>query len=183
MKSNPKFSDVNRTFKGRVLPDRVQSMPVPYAFAIRRIVGGPFPKVPRNFWSLKMAKEIRLPCNFEIPTQDFGLPDKSQMVNGVREVLLRLAMDENVFVGCAGGIGRTGTFLGCLVRATGEPKPIAYVRRHYLRGAIETEAQEDFVMNFPTMRWYFARCCVLAWVFDRFSRITAYPVAKVLRLR
>lgn len=55
-----------------------------------------------------------------------------------------------VEVGCLGGRGRTGTVLACMAVLAGVPADgaVAWVRRHYLAGAVETSAQELWVGGF-----------------------------------
>ena len=57
---------------------------------------------------------------------------------------------ERVEVACIGGIGRTGTVLGCMAVLAGVPAPDArrWVREHYRSIAIETEQQNQFIVDF-----------------------------------
>ncbi len=51
-----------------------------------------------------------------------------------------------VYVGCTGGIGRTGTALAIMAHiALGVEEPIAWVRAHYLDHAVESAAQIEYV--------------------------------------
>jgi hypothetical protein len=59
----------------------------------------------------------------------------------------QLRAGKKVHAGCLGGHGRTGTFFAALV-AHMLPEvedPIAYVREHYCRQAVETEEQVEFL--------------------------------------
>jgi len=55
-----------------------------------------------------------------------------------------------VYIGCWGGIGRTGTAFAGLVRALGvdEASPAAWARESYLYNAVETGAQKDLIKEF-----------------------------------
>ena len=62
----------------------------------------------------------------------------------------RAARGERVEVACIGGIGRTGTVLGCMAVLAGVPvrRCTAWVREHYRSIAIETEQQNQFIVDF-----------------------------------
>ena len=84
-----------------------------------------------------------------IPWPDFRLPrDRVQAAGTIRGTWQRLTADR-VEVACAGGRGRTGTVLACLV-AIDDPgvDPVAYVRRRYDRKAVETPGQRRYVAAF-----------------------------------
>jgi len=57
---------------------------------------------------------------------------------------------ERVEVGCAGGLGRTGTVLACMASLGGVPpgEAVAWVRANYRPAAVETAEQEAFVRRF-----------------------------------
>ena len=63
----------------------------------------------------------------------------------------RRAADERVEVACLGGRGRTGTALACIAILDGVPAAdaVAFVRRNYLSGAVETPWQRRYVARFP----------------------------------
>jgi hypothetical protein len=62
---------------------------------------------------------IRRTC-FPIP--DFGVPsDKAGFFNLVHATAVQLCNGSILSVHCAGGIGRTGTFAACVLKALGEP--------------------------------------------------------------
>ena len=66
------------------------------------------------------------------------------------DIVERARHGERVEIGCAGGHGRTGTALACLAVLTGLPagEAVAWVRRTYCGGAVETEEQRAFVEAF-----------------------------------
>ncbi|MFE7758622.1 protein phosphatase [Streptomyces sp. NPDC057429] len=81
---------------------------------------------------------------------DFRLPkDRAQARTLLREALDRAATDR-VELACGGGKGRTGTGLACLAVLDGVPadEAVAYVRRHYHPGAVETPWQRRYVQRF-----------------------------------
>ena len=83
--------------------------------------------------------------------EDFGLPaDEAELFDACVDVHRRLVGGELVEVACWGGIGRTGTVLGCLAVLAGAPAAaaVSWVRRHYHPAAVETRAQEDLVARF-----------------------------------
>ena len=57
------------------------------------------------------------------PVPDYGIPEDIEGFYALaRAVSKRLKSDENLLVHCAGGIGRTGMFAGCVLKALGEPQ-------------------------------------------------------------
>lgn len=85
---------------------------------------------------------------------DFWLPsDRSQAGVVLREAWQR-ASDDRVEIACGGGKGRTGTALACLAIIDGVPadQAVAFVRRHYAAGAVETPWQRRYVERFTPVR-------------------------------
>jgi protein-tyrosine phosphatase len=81
---------------------------------------------------------------------DFWLPaDRTAAAAALREAWAR-AENERVEIACAGGHGRTGTALACLVVLDGLPgrQAVAYVRQHYAAQAVETPWQRRYVARF-----------------------------------
>lgn len=61
---------------------------------------------------------------------------------------LRLDAGAKIHVGCIGGHGRTGTFLAALVAFMGvSDDPIAYVREHHCKKAVESKSQIKFLIK------------------------------------
>jgi Protein-tyrosine phosphatase len=82
---------------------------------------------------------------------DFGLPaDEADVFDAVVNVHRRALDGEVVEIACYGGVGRTGTVLGCLTVLSGIPAPeaVAWVRLHYHPSAVETVAQEQLIGRF-----------------------------------
>lgn len=121
------------------------------------VFGGPFKKyVPgtRRLIGVKMAAEISHPHEVSIPTHDFSVPDAEDLTEGIIESLTCIKEGNDVYVGCMGGIGRTGLFMGVLSKALAEYNgeeefdPVTYVRANYKGHAIETQEQMAFVRGF-----------------------------------
>ena len=81
---------------------------------------------------------------------DFGLPrDRVDARVALVEAWQR-AEHQRVEIACAGGVGRTGTALACLVVLEGRSgaEAVTYVRKHYHRRAVETVWQRRYVSGF-----------------------------------
>ena len=82
--------------------------------------------------------------------RDFGVPaDTDDALDALREALARARAGERVEVGCAGGVGRTGTALAALAVLDGLPArgAVRWVRAAYHGRAVET----------PWQRWWLRR--------------------------
>lgn len=100
---------------------------------------------------IKLAPELNLAANYELPIVDFSIPD-------IGEVLLLIDwMDNNtnedceLYLGCNGGYGRTGLIAACVLIAFEElsvPRAIDWVRDQVHPHCIETRQQEQFVQDF-----------------------------------
>lgn len=117
----------------------------------RHVFGGPYRERPKHCLGVKMAKEVRLPCDISIPTEDFSVPDKADLLCGLKAVLPHIIKGRSVFVGCMGGVGRTGLFMAALVKVTmPSENPVEYVRASYNPHAVETTKQYNFVESLNT---------------------------------
>jgi hypothetical protein len=86
-----------------------------------------------------------------IEWEDFGLPaDLERAGTQIRAAFERARAGEAVEVGCTGGLGRTGTVLGCMAILAGVPaaQAVAWVKENYHAEAVETEEQKAFVRSF-----------------------------------
>lgn len=83
---------------------------------------------------------------------DFWLPIDRRYASEVLHEAWERAADERVEIACAGGRGRTGTALACLAVIDGVPprEAVAFVRRNYHPGAVETPWQRRYVARFST---------------------------------
>ncbi len=82
--------------------------------------------------------------NFPFP--DFGVPSPFTMINVLNAIDKALAGGHKVYLHCAGGIGRTGTAVGCYLVRHGRngPQALAELGRIY-----RTAAQSTFSPNSP----------------------------------
>lgn len=117
--------------------------------APRKIMGGPFNSFtpPAIGVCLEIHSRLANLADVLIEVPDFTAPTQAQLHDGLVRtlVLMRAAPDLPVYVGCAAGLGRTGTFIAALARLAGIADPVAWVRAHYDRRAVETPAQEAAV--------------------------------------
>ena len=82
---------------------------------------------------------------------DFGVPDDiASTRQEIEDAFDRAVNGERVEIGCWGGVGRTGTVLGCMAVLAGVTPAEArqWVRQHYNVGAIETQEQHELVLAF-----------------------------------
>ncbi len=81
------------------------------------------------------------------PIVDGGVAtDRDALRDLLDDLLCRLVAGENLVVACRGGLGRTGTIVGCLLRdgGLGGDEAIALTRKSR-DDTIENDRQEDFV--------------------------------------
>jgi hypothetical protein len=145
-----------------------KSMPVEMGKIHGNLYGGPFRKyVPgtRRLVGIKMAEEVEHPHDFKVDTEDFSVPKAHDMAQGIQFGLQELSKGNDLYVGCMGGIGRTGLYMACMAKVmfdyraeTGHqdlPRvdPVDYVRHHYIPHAVETSLQKAFVSDFDTSPW------------------------------
>jgi protein-tyrosine phosphatase family protein len=86
-----------------------------------------------------------------VPWPDFGLPvNEVEVFDLVRDIHGRASSGELVEIACYGGLGRTGTVLGCLAIVAGVDagSSVHWIREHYDHRAIETSDQEAFIARF-----------------------------------
>jgi hypothetical protein len=136
------------------------SMPLTIGRLINtEVFGGPFRKIPEYMFGVKMAVEISQHCDVNVPTRDFDVPKISDLQKGIVQALMAVMNGEQVYVGCMGGIGRTGLFLAALAKVQIEYRrakhrkgrgddPVLYVRQHFIPHAVETQQQKDYIDNF-----------------------------------
>jgi hypothetical protein len=89
-----------------------------------------------------------------IEWEDFGLPgDPERAAGQIRAAFARARAGDRVEIGCAGGLGRTGTVLACMAVLAGVPanEAVAWIRANYVVRGVETAEQEAWV------RWFAAR--------------------------
>lgn len=125
----------------RVMPLRIFGHDV-------KIFGGPYRERPPGLIGVKMAEEIDLPSHVSIPTRDFSVPDKNIMIGGLEEALHKTTVGRgSLYVGCMGGIGRTGLFLAAAAKVAGVRSPVQYVRDTFNPHAVETTEQMAYIAS------------------------------------
>lgn len=84
-----------------------------------------------------------------LPIPDFGIPeDEASLFTLADETAQALSRGERVFVHCAAGIGRTGTFAICILRALGLDAAAAITLVADAGSGPETEAQKALIARF-----------------------------------
>lgn len=109
------------------------------------LTGGRYVDRPSGTFGVKLAAEINRPHDVSIPTQDYSVPDGTDLHTGVLRTLGALILGRRVFVGCMGGVGRTGLFFAALSKAMGYPEPVGLVRARYFNHAVETHEQQEYI--------------------------------------
>lgn len=109
------------------------------------IVGGSFNhsnnKALDGFYKVKMAEEISKSCDLAIDTADFCTPNRYMLLNSIPQILHSIAMGQNIYIGCMGGIGRTGFMMAIIAKIMGVNNPVAFTRANFKSHAIETQEQ------------------------------------------
>jgi hypothetical protein len=90
-----------------------------------------------------------------MPIPDLGIPDVWHMEAMLGLITSQMEQGHGVYVHCWGGVGRTGTVLGCLAVERGVPrgvvlKDLARVRagtQRAVRESPETDEQREFVVQ------------------------------------
>ena len=128
-------------------------------FPDSHIHGGPFRYAPTDMAGLCLLEEFEFATmrHRHMPIADFSVPaDDAHVTAALKGVFRTLLRGQPVYVGCAGGWGRTGLMLALIAKVAGQEKPVAYVREHYTPRAVETAAQECYVASFdvrPIQSW------------------------------
>jgi protein-tyrosine phosphatase len=110
--------------------------------------GGPSSEAHKDAVFVKMAKELPYPCQIDIPTADFQVPNTILLDQGLQKAVQSMLAGKPLYVGCMAGRGRTGLFLAVLAKAFGIENPVEYVRKNYYSHAVETSGQYAFVSNY-----------------------------------
>lgn len=123
------------------------------------IAGGPYARKsqhPEYNVGVKMNVESKLPCEIDIPTRDFDVPSVAVFKRGLVQGIMAIAAGNRLYVGCMGGIGRTGLYLAGMAKVMAEYKrkmhrptfdPILYVRQQFIPHAVETKQQEQYIAD------------------------------------
>jgi hypothetical protein len=130
------------------------------------IAGGPYKLKPEGYFGIKMAAEVRAGCGIDIPIRDYCVPEEGTFKRGLVLGIMAVSLGQKLYVGCFGGIGRTGLYMAGLAKVMAEYRkkmhrptfdPILYVRRQYLAKAVETPQQEAFINTLdvqPIVDWW-----------------------------
>lgn len=134
------------------------------------IAGGPYKAKPAGYLGVKMAEEIDLPCEIDIPTRDFQVPSEALFKRGLVQGIMAIAAGNKLYAGCWGGIGRTGLYLAGMAKVMAEYKkkmhrpsfdPVLYVRGQFLSHAVETKQQEQYIADLDVSAivewWHFTQ--------------------------
>lgn len=129
------------------------SMGWKWAWATFTVHGGPFPNFepgPNAFGVNLRAEQKHAGADAYLPIKDFSVPtQKPDEVAVTIEMAIKAAMlGKDVYMGCMGGWGRTGIALSLVAKTMGEKDPVAFVREHYSRRAVETSEQAAYVEKF-----------------------------------
>lgn len=126
---------------------------LPYGDKDLLFIFGPYGQRLPGTYGVKLAEnhQVPNPCDYHFPIRDFGVPSKEQFQVLLAKLILTANDGHVVYVGCFGGIGRTGMVLGGLVRVlrkVGGDRAIEWARANYLSHTIETRAQEALIRDF-----------------------------------
>lgn len=99
----------------------------------------PYFEPDRDFWDIPVSVYYPIQ-NMKVPT---NVEKFAALIGLIRKVL---SGGGTVHVGCIGGHGRTGLVLAAVVACEGiTDDPIAWVREHYCKKAVESREQEGFL--------------------------------------
>jgi len=138
-----------------------------------RLYGGPWKNRPKDMPGVCLQAEATLreaaSADVLLPIKDFSVPSQESMQAALADTVALLLKHRVAYVGCFGGFGRTGLFLACLLKLTGSMWPVIATRTLYLKRAVETTQQEQFVWDFETgsMRTGLRWAVTWAWLKDR----------------
>lgn len=136
------------------------------------INGGPYADYPGKpvFGVCVRSEGIVKEFDIRVPIRDFNIPDDDDEVElALKMTLIAAVGGMPIFVGCMGGIGRTGLFMALIAKTCGVRDPVAYVRKHYFSHAVETSDQKEYVKGFDVTRlqrwlfWYSWKQLFLDW--------------------
>lgn len=83
------------------------------------VMGGPYRDRPHEIRGVKLAQEIESTADVVLDIPDFGVPTNHQVDKALYQALKILCEDGVIYLGCMGGIGRTGMFMAILIKTIG----------------------------------------------------------------
>lgn len=121
---------------------------------VLHVAAGPYRERLEGTYVFKLAPEIDAPFDDQLVIPDFGVPKMDAFENALTRITKRMLLGDMVYIGCMGGIGRTGMMLAGLYRVLDgrELDAVSWVRANYLGHAVETQAQRNLVNQFDVMR-------------------------------
>lgn len=114
--------------------------------------------------------ELLTGATYHYPIQDFSVPDDPKsFTDAVMWGLQQAYRTGHVWVGCMGGIGRTGMVMAAMYKVLGSDTPIRDVRAHYFQGAVETSEQENLIRSLSVWKarikfWMWTKMYDRGWV-------------------
>lgn len=126
---------------------------LPYNGKDLLFIFGPYRDQFPGTYGVKLTENHQLAakCDYHFPIPDYGVPRREDFQVLLAKLIL-LADDGHVpYVGCFGGIGRTGMVVAALARVLkrlGGDAAIRWTRANYLGHAVETREQERLVREF-----------------------------------
>ncbi|QHJ74591.1 hypothetical protein VH22019_00027 [Vibrio phage VH2_2019] len=121
-----------------------------------RLYGGSFLDAPVNtsVYTVKLETSIPLECDQEFPIKDFSIPSLVELVENVDKILNASRKQVEVYVGCMGGFGRTGTVIAALLMVSTKctaKQAINLTRAHIHPHCVETRQQMNFLEEFGSV--------------------------------
>ena len=97
-------------------------------------------------------RELYLKAGMQVlylPIPDFGVPPIDDLEQAIQHTIAYAQAGHNIVVHCSAGIGRTGLFLGALVKQVLGLSGAEALRwiRHYIPHAVETPEQQHLVLD------------------------------------
>lgn len=83
------------------------------------VMGGPYRDRPAGIKAIKLAEEINATYNVKLDIPDFRVPQESSAYAVALIALAYLYKERVIFMGCMGGMGRTGLFMAVIIKAVG----------------------------------------------------------------
>jgi len=138
-------------------------MVLDFPFGRRMIWGGPWDdrkdcQFTNTPVTVKLEERRNGKSDIDFFIQDYGVPDDEYTRRMLAQMIRELHGNTDMYVGCWGGMGRTGLVLGLLAKIARFSNsrwyevsrwslfdPVKYVREYYRPEAVETTQQERFV--------------------------------------